>query len=212
MTTENNTNEGTTQTSVDENKGEAAKTYSEEAYMKILAEKDTIKSELRKLKADKTASDSQTQLDELLLEKSKLADQLKSEQEARTQLEKSIKDSKLSSALTTALDAAGARSASTVLKLIDKSSIQFDDNGEVVTDSVVAAIIAIQESDPILFGEITDPKLLTDGKTQNTSPFSNVDVKRAGEGSTKSAYLTELAAAKTQKEIQAVGQKYGIIQ
>lgn len=180
--------------------------------MKILAEKDSIKTELRKLKADQTATDIQAQLDELLLEKSKLADQLKSEQEARTQLEGSIKEGKLNSALSTALEAAGARSTSTVLKLIDKSSIQFDESGNVITDSVVAAITAIQESDPILFGEITDPKSSTDGKIPTGSPFSNVDAKRAGEGTTKTAYLTELAAAKTQQEIQAVAVKYGIIQ
>lgn len=205
--------ENPTQTSVEEPKGEAAKTYTEEAFLKVLSEKDQIKTKLRKLETDyQSVAGLQTQYDTLLLEKSKLHEELLASREQMTQVQAKYREDKLNAALTTALEAAGAKSIPTVLKILDKSSIQFDENGELITDSVVAAIQEVQKSDSILFGEITDPKSSPSGQTPPGKNFSDLDAKRAGQGDTKTAYMTELAAAKTKEEYMAVAIKYGIIQ
>jgi Xaa-Pro aminopeptidase len=121
-------------------------------------------------------------------------------------IKESAKTEKVNTALQTALEAAGAKSLNTVLKLIDKSQIQFDEQGQVVEESVVNVVKAVMDSDPILFGE-ADPK-----KAQSGLGFLDPGVKRAGEGGNESAYLKELRSAKNQKEIQAVMKKYKIIQ
>ncbi len=214
MSTDTNNSEQTTQTSVEETKGETAiKTYTEEAYLKVLAEKDNLKQKLRQLEvSQKETPNFKSSLDEALLEKSKLAEALNLEKEKFTKLETSLRESKLNTALSTALDAAGAKSASTVLKLIDKSSIQFDEDGEVITDTVVAAIQEVQKSDSFLFGEITDPKSSTSGTEPPGKTFLGIDAKRASEGNTQTAFQTELAAAiatKNQNAVLAVAKKYG---
>ncbi len=212
MTTENNTNEKSTQTSVEEPKDAATKTYTEEAYLKVLSEKDQIKNKLRKLEADtQSFADIQSKYDSLLLEKSKLFDDLTQARKEKVDAVNEYRNFKLDAVLSTALDAAGAKSKSTVLKLLDKNLIQFDENGEVVTDSVVAAIQEIQKSDSILFGDISGPKSSNSGTEAPGKNFSDIDAKRAGQGDTKSAYMTELAAAKTKEEYMAVAEKYGII-
>jgi septum formation inhibitor MinC len=211
--TENNNSEGTTQSSVDGTNGEATsiKTYTEEAYLKVLSEKDNLKQKLRQLEADfKSAPNFKSSLDEALLEKSKALEELKVEKEKFNQLQTTLRESKLSAALSTALDAAGAKSQSTVMKLIDKSLIQFDENGEVITDTVVKAVQEIQKSDSILFGDVPDLKSSTGGWTPPGKNFSNIDAKRAGEGdNTQTAFMSELKAAKTQQEIMAIAVKYG---
>jgi len=212
MSTENNTNEKSTQTSVEESKDAATKTYTEEAYLKVLSEKDQLKSKLRKLEADtQSIADIQSKYDTLLLEKSKLHEDLTQARKEKVDAVNEYRNFKLDSVLSTALDAAGAKSKSTVLKLLDKNLIQFDDNGEVVTDSVVAAIQELQKTDSILFGDIKDPKSSSSGNPPPGKNFSDTDAKRAGQGDTKSAYMTELAAAKTKEEYMAVAEKYGII-
>lgn len=190
-----------------------AKTYTEAAYLKVLSEKDSLKQKVRTLESSsKEGLELKAQYDNLLLDKSKLAEQLLTEQNLRTQLQTHAKETKLNTALSTALEAAGARSIPTVMKLIDKSLITFNEDGEVNTDSIIKAVSAVQESDSIVFGDIKDPKSLPDGKILPGLTSFGLDAKRAGEGNLQDAYTTEVRAAKTQSEILAVARKYGKIQ
>jgi vacuolar-type H+-ATPase subunit I/STV1 len=212
MSTETNA-ESATQTSVEETKGDVAtKSYTEEAYLKVLSEKDTLKQKLRQLEASsKEAPNFKASLDEALTEKSKLFEALKEEREKFEKLQASLKETKLQAALSTALDAAGALNKGTVSKLLDRNSIQFDENGEIVNESVVTVVKAIQESDPYLFGKIDDPKSSLTGTTPPGSGSFGQDAKRAGENNvTQTLYLTKLAACKTTAEVNALAKEFNI--
>lgn len=210
---EEQNSESKTQTSVD-GTNTTPKTYTEEAYLKVLSEKDQLKQKIRQLEAvQKDTPNFKDSLDEALLEKSKLIEELNTEKEKVSVFEKQIREGKINTALSTALEAAGAKSKSTVMKLIDLSKITFDDLGEVNNESIVTVIKEIQESDSFLFGDIKDPKLSSGGQTPPGKTLSGLDVKRAGDGTniTQTAFQTELKAAKSQKEILDAAKKYGII-
>lgn len=119
-----------------------------------------------------------------------------------TGIKESTKTEKISSALQTALEAAGAKSINTVLKLIDKSQVQFDEQGQVVEESVVNVVKAVMDSDPILFGE-ADPK-----KAQSGLGFLDPGVKLAANKAVDDAFTTEIRQTKTIKEYEAVCKKY----
>jgi hypothetical protein len=53
---------------------------------------------------------------------------------------------------------------------------------------------------------------LPDGKELPGSTSFGLDAKRAGEGNQQDAFTTEVRAAKTKAEIEAVARKYGKIQ
>ena len=214
MTTENLQTESTSQTA-DAGKGEVTieslqeKIKSLEAnYADAVSSRDKTKMKLRELEeASGKSSELQKQYESLFTEKSKLFEQFEATQSELNSLKQSIRDDKLNSALTTALEAAGAKSVNTVMKLVDKSKLQFDEQGNVSSEAIIAAIKEVQESDPILFGD-TDPKKASAAGQE----FSNPAVKRASEAATEGAYEKELRAAKSQNEILAVMRKYKLIQ
>ena len=210
MTTENLQTESTTQEKATEvtNKGEVqVESISPEDikalqanYKSAVTSRDKYKQQVRELEESaKGASELQAKLADLQKELDAKVSEL-------TSIKEGQKQKALESALSTALEAAGAKSVSTVMKLIDKSKIQFNEEGNVSSETIELAVKEVMTSDPILFGDI-DPK-----KAQETGKeFLDPGVKRAGEGSQENAYTKELRAAKTQNEIQAVMKKYGIL-
>lgn len=196
-----NNSVGTNQT-VDADKGEVATIEAALEKIKILetqfqeavSTRDKAKEKLRKLEQDYgSVSEVQKKYDELFAEKSTLIEQLTSIQTEFDSFKGNIQAEKVSTTLQTAIEAAGAKSVSTVLKLIDKSKVELDEQGNIKTESVDKLIKDLTESDPILFGET----------------FIDPGVKRAGESSAEGIFDKEIKACKTQKEIEDVLRKYG---
>ena len=202
MTTENNSEQTTTQTADAGPTGTAITLEAaldkikllETNFQEAVSTRDKAKEKLRKLEQDLGESSSYKQkFDELFSEKSTLAQQLETIQSEFNNFKVSVQQEKVNATLQSAIEQAGAKSVGTVLKLIDKSKVEFDENGNVITDSVTALIKEVQESDPILFGEV----------------FVDPGVKRAGEGSSEGIFDKEIRACKTQQEIENVLRKYG---
>lgn len=80
----------------------------------------------------------------------------------------------------------------TALKLVDKTLIQYKEDGTVDIDSIQNIVTSLKTTDPILFNELVLPT-----------------IKMAGEGSPIGGYEKEIVACKTQKDVQAVMKKYG---
>lgn len=212
MTTENLQTESTTQEQATDvtNKGEVqAEQFSLEDfktlqanYKSAVSSRDKYKQQARELEETaKGASEWQTKFDALQKE-------LEAKVSELTGIKEGQKQQALESALSTALEAAGAKSVSTVLKLIDKSKIQFNEEGKVSSETIELAVKEVMASDPILFGDI-DPK-----KAQNGQGFLNPDVKRVGDAKADmTAYQKELQGMISkgdQKGIIEVMRKYGI--
>jgi predicted nuclease with TOPRIM domain len=166
----------------------------ENNFQEAVVTRDKAKEKLRKLEQDfGQASELKTKYDELFTEKSKLLEQFESVQSEFTNFKTGIQQEKVSATLQSAIEKAGAKSVSTVLKLIDKSKVELDENGNAKEESISALIKELSESDPILFGtEFIDP-----------------GVKRAGDGTSEGMYDKELKACKNQREIENVLRKYG---
>lgn len=173
---------------------------------KVVQERDSWKVKHRELEQTaKEAKNIKKQLDDLLVEKSTLAEQFDAYKE-------SIRQEKLSTHLSTALEAAGAKNSATVMKLLDKSKLEFGEDGNVTQPSVVAMIEAVKTSDPYLFKEAEeDPKKGTSTSTTGTSSLPVP--KRAADVVTEDAFTTELKAAQKAKDpfaaIEQVLRKYG---
>ena len=195
------TQETTTVTEQDNDGKELDAVKLKEQFDNLLAEKDKLAIELRGLKS--TAGESSKlpkQLDAMLTEKSQLMatiDTMKAES----------RDKELSSHLKTALESAGAKSVTTALKLIDRTKIEFDQDGQLVQKSIDDAIEAVKVSDSILFGE---PEKAAEQKGAPAQPT----VQRAAPVSGgKNDYETELAEARRKldggKSVMDVLRKYG---
>jgi vacuolar-type H+-ATPase subunit I/STV1 len=96
--------------------------------------------------------------------------------ETESKLRTRAADEKLKELLT----AEKAKSLSTVMKLIDRSKIEFDEDGEVNVKSLAALVKSVKETDSILF----------DGAETPVAP----NLKRATEGDVTGGYEKELAA------------------
>jgi vacuolar-type H+-ATPase subunit I/STV1 len=199
-------NESTTQTAEAENKSEVVSDVItpeeyrslQANYKSVAASRDKIKQRVRELEDIVESSlDTNSKLE-------KLAADLEAKTNELNSFKEGLKQEKLGTALSTALEAAGARDPKTALKLIDKTKVQFDEEGKVVADSVIAAITELQDSDPILFGEV-DPKKAAQSGQGNLDP----GVLRAGNKKVDDAFQTELRAARTKPEWEAVMKKYG---
>ena len=118
-------------------------------------------------------------------------------------------DEKITQALSTALGAAGAKSVSTVLKVVDKSAVKLDDKGQIVASSIEELVKAVKESDPILFGEAEVPN----GQAQSTTTGGSsskvvLPVKPAGEGQGTSAFDAAIAEAQKKGDMKAIQRLY----
>jgi len=168
----------------------------------LLADKDKLSIEVRNLRSSAGESSKlQKQLDDLIVEKSQLMESIE-------QMKSAARDKELVAHLETALKDAGAKSVTTALKLIDRSKIEFDKDGQVVQKSIDDAIAAVKVSDAILFGE--------PAATEQKGAPAQPTVQRAAQDSgDKSGYETELAEARMKRDggkaIQDVLRKYGKI-
>ena len=213
MTTENLQTESTTQEKATEvtNKGEVqAEQFSIEDfktlqanYKSAVSSRDKYKQQVRELEETaKGASEWQTKFDALQKE-------LEAKTNELTSIKEGQKQKALESALSTALEAAGAKSVSTVMKLIDKSKIQFNEEGQVSSETFEAAVKEVMTSDPILFGDIDPKKAQEAGKE-----FLDPGVKRVGDAKAdQTAYQKELQAAISKGDRNAIPEimrKYGI--
>lgn len=177
-------------------------TEAQEALNKAISERDSFKTKFRDAESASAGA-------------KKLQEDLDAERAAKTKLEgdfntykDGIKQEKLGTHLSTALEAAGAKSISTVLKLLDKSKIEFDEEGNVKQESVASVIEALKVSDPVLFGEVSNvPKKESSGSTTGSPPTVKV---AAGGVNTQSAYETEMKAAKTQADVERIARKYNV--
>lgn len=174
----------------------------------VVTERDKFKSKVRKLEDTAgSAVEVQKKYDELFAEKNKLYEQHESVSKELETWKTQARDQKIATELETALTSAGAKSISTVMKLVDKSKIQFDDKGNLVADSISEIVKGLVESDPILFGEAPEKK---EGQLPGNQGLPNPGVKRAGDsGSSEDAFTKEMRAAKNTAEINAVLRKYG---
>ena len=204
MTTENNATESTTQTVDAGNKGEVMtleaaldkiKTL-ESQFQEAVGTRDKAKEKLRKLEQDLGDSAGyKAQYETLFTEKSKLAEQLEAVTGEFNSFKATLQQEKVNATLQSAIEQAGAKSVGTVLKLIDKSKVELDEQGNVKAESLTALIEEVKTSDPILFG--------------NEATFIDPGVKRAGDNSSEGIFDKEIKACKTQKEIEEVLRKYG---
>lgn len=204
MTTENNAAESTTQTVDADNKSEVITLETalekikalETNFQEAVSTRDKAKEKLRKLEQDLgQVTELQKKYDDLFAEKSKLHEQFEATVSEFTNFKGSIQAEKVNATLQSAIEAAGAKSVSTVLKLIDKSKVELDEQGNVKTESIDTLVKGLIESDPILF--------------ENGQTFIDPGVKRAGDGSSEGIFDKEIKACKTQQEIENVLRKYG---
>lgn len=204
MTTENNATESTTQTVDAGNKGEVItleaaldkiKTL-ESQFQEAVGTRDKAKEKLRKLEQDLGDSAKfKEQYESLFAEKSTLVAQLETVTSEFNTFKAGLQQEKVNATLQSAIEQAGAKSVGTVLKLIDKSKVELDEQGNVKAESLTALIEEVKTSDPILFG--------------NETTFIDPGVKRAGDTSSEGIFDKEIKACKTQKEIEEVLRKYG---
>lgn len=161
----------------------------------VTSERDKLRVNNRELKTNSGGADElKKQLDDLLTEKSKLIEQFDG-------YKSKVKSERLDSHLTTALKDAGAKSITAALKLLDRAAIEFGDDDSVKPDSIKKAIESLKEAEPVLFGE-------TESKDVTARP--NVPQKPAAQKTDdKSSYESEIRAAKSIKEIEAIMKKYG---
>lgn len=157
----------------------------------------------------------QKQLDTSIADKSRLMRENSDLQTSFNEYKAGIQKQETTQHLTTALEEAGARNASTAMKLVDWNLIKHDETGKVIATSIADAVNAIKVSDSVLFKE--EGEAGPNGQNSKTS-IDGLPIpaaKRAADRLTTSGYETELAAAVAsgkQSEIDAVFTKHhGIV-
>ena len=195
------TEENKTVDAVIEQNGTDVLTASEPTLESIKAERDVLKadaeknsellSKLRRFeKENKDRADKEAKESGKYKELYEQADAKNKETEAK--LKTKAADEKLKELLT----AEKATSISTVMKLIDRSKIEFDEDGEVNVKSLAALIKSVKETDSILF-DVTE------------TPAAPI-IKRATEGDVTGGFEKELAAINS-KTINATDAIYKIM-
>lgn len=132
----------------------------------------------------------------LLTEQGKYKELYEKAEAEKATLKTGLKNKAIDTALKDILQKSGARAVDTVQKLIDKSVVSVNEEDfSVDITTIQTQIDELKKTDPILFGL---------GEGTNLPP-----VKRPGDGTPTTGYATEIAAAKTQKDIENVMKKYG---
>jgi len=134
--------------------------------------------------------------EKLLKEQGNFKELYESTLEKFNSLKGQLLDTNINLAIEEVAKSNGVKSISTLSKIIDKSLINVDENGNVDINSVKDLIKNLQKSDPLLFE-------LADVKTPS--------VKRATDDVSISSYEVDLKKAKTPQEIEGVLKKYGKI-
>lgn len=144
-------------------------------------------------KVRKFEKENKEKADTALKEQGKYKELYEAELSQRVTLETKWKDSVVNGSIESVLKEMKVPAVTTVMKLIDRSKVVIED-GKVDTKSIQSQLDALKVSDPVLFG-----------------PATKVDVKRPGEHEPTSGFATEIRAARSQKEIEAIGRKYGVL-
>lgn len=205
MTT-NTPGEGDQNTNADGAGNDVAKL--QERLNAVTLERDNFKSKYRELeKTAKGATDLQKQLEDAIATTSKIQGEFETFRET-------VKKEKLSSHLQTALESAGAKSAQTVLKLLDQSQIKFNEDGSIDEKSVSEAVSAVKKSDPYLFSEAEGNAKPGDQNSTGDTSKQLPGVKPAAQTPAIESFRAELEAARKDKKdpfkaIEAVLQKHG---
>ncbi len=129
-----------------------------------------------------------------LTEQGKFKELYEAEKARVQELDNSLKSLKTDSVISELVKNSGAKNLNTVKKLLDKSAIEFNEDGSVNDKSIAKQIASIQKEAPELFGL---------GKDETPPP-----TKASGDEATAS-FEIEMKKAKTQVEIMAVLKKYG---
>jgi len=193
------TTESTVDTVVVVEAAEAVTTVADIALNESLA---TLRAELASSqeilkKVRRFEKENKAEAEKALVEQGKFKELYEAELLKSTALEGKFRTRAIDSAVETALKDSGAKSISTLLKLIDKNRIVVE--GDVVDAASIASLVKeLKISDPILFAEF-------DAKVVPIVPA----VKKAGEGDVVGGYATEMKAATTQRQIESIMRKYG---
>lgn len=157
----------------------------------VITSRNDVKKKLRKFE-----NETESKIATELAEQGKYKELFEQSNTQLQELQSKIKTNTVDTAMKSALQEAEAISVDAIMKLVDKGSIEFDDDGNVAPDSIKAAIEAIKTSYPILFGSPVAVNL-------------PAPVKRATEGENIGGYEQEVRSAKTQAELAAIMKKYG---
>ena len=106
-------------------------------------------------------------------------------------LQENVRNQQVDTLLRDVLTKNDALDLNTTLKVVDKSKIQWKEDGNVDTSSIESIVDELKQTDPILFKVINAPS-----------------IKTAGEHNPISGFEKELQNCKTQKEIETVMKKY----
>lgn len=174
----------------------AKPTFTEEQFIELQEKLAVTEANLEKArKGESFNRNKRVELEKQLSEMPNV-EEFKSKLEATTKELDELKTAQRNSLIDTALKAeiekAGAKAVSTVLKLVDRSKITVE-NGQVDTKSVEALISELKKTDAVLFEVPKTP-----------------DLKRPGEAAPVAGFKTEIAAAKTPAQLQAVLKKYNM--
>lgn len=131
-----------------------------------------------------------------LAEQGKFKELYEAEKARVQELDNSLKSFKTDSVIADLVKSSGAKNINTVKRLLDKSTIEFNEDGSVNDKSIAKQIVSIQKEAPELFGL---------GKEDTPAP-----TKASGDEATVD-FAIEMKKATSQAEIMAVMKKYGKI-
>jgi hypothetical protein len=151
----------------------------------IKAERDALKAEAEKnsellKKLRKFEKENKDRAEKELLAANKYKELYEAAQAKISETESKFRAKAADEKLKELLSAEKAKSIPTVMKLIDRSKIEFDEDGEVNVKSLAALVKSVKETDSILF----------DGTETPAAP----NLKRATEGDVTGGYEKELAS------------------
>lgn len=182
---------------------EAERAAAVENYEKLNRAHNKLKDDFRDLKTKVSEGDElHKQIAKHVDEKNRIQSEKNKALEELDNFKKEVRHKETKQLLTTKLEEAGVRAPATALRLLDMDAIKFDDKGEVVLDTITAAIESLKETDSILFAEPADTKPSTPATPK---------VKPAVDIVTKSAFEAEMAAAVksgSQQQLEEVFAKY----
>jgi septal ring factor EnvC (AmiA/AmiB activator) len=141
----------------------------------IIAERDTLKTQLRDLKnASANVSKLQEERDALLTKTTQLTEEFNA-------YKGQIREERVNTHIQTALEASGAHNPARVKQMLDMSKVQIADDGTIQQESLVKVINELKQTDGYLF---KTTKTVGNEQTQNsgnTTSSSHPGVKNAAD-------------------------------
>jgi hypothetical protein len=186
---------------------EAPKVSLDEALKKLADyEAEAKKNEELLKKLRKFEKENAAKAEKEALEAGKYKELYDAAQQKLQDVETRVRNQAIEGALKDALTEAKAKALNTALKLVDVSKVVVNEDGTVDAKSVAQVIKDLKGTDPLVF----------DGGESAQAVAGINDVKtvvvpalhKAGEGATKDAFQSELAAAKSLDQVKRLYQKY----